>query len=257
MKIISWNVNGIRACHTKNELQTCIQKHNPDVIFFQEIKATHEQVKDIENAFPEYSFAWNPAQKPGYAGTSVWVKNTLLPVKFLMGMPDFEDTEGRIIGIEKENTVLFGVYFPNGGKSPQAWQDKLQFYQYFDTYMQYLHQEEKTVLFGGDINVAHNAIDLARPKDNEGNIGFHPLERAEIDIWIQNGWRDIWREKNQNTIEYSWWTYRGGAREKNVGWRIDSFFIQEKHMPKIQNIFYDQSQMGSDHCPLIVELCTK
>lgn len=259
MKILSWNINGIRACFAKNALHQCIAKHTPDILFFQEIKASHHQITEIENAFSEYACFWNPAEKAGYSGTAVWVKKTTFQnVHFFTSIPEFTDSEGRVAGVQINDFVLLGVYFPNGGKSAEAWQEKLWFYDHFEKEMQKLHKSGKKVIFCGDINVAHTERDLARPKDNEGVIGFHPLERAAIDRWIANGWCDVWREKNPDTMhQYSWWTYRAGARERNVGWRIDSFFVQKSLMPHVKTIEYDIHQLGSDHCPLVLELCTQ
>ncbi len=256
MKILSWNVNGVRACFAKNGLQECIATHSPDVVFLQEIKASQHQVEEIQMVFSEYTCFWHSAEKPGYAGTAVWVKNTFAQnVQFLSGMPLFDDVEGRIVGVEIGKYILFGVYFPNGGKSSEAWNQKLWFYDHFEEYMRSLEVSGKTVVFCGDINVAHNEIDLARPKDNEGSIGFHPLERAAIDRWIANGWSDVWRSLHPDIPhQYSWWTYRGGARERNVGWRIDSFFLQSSHLSSVANIFYDVQQLGSDHCPVVLTL---
>lgn len=255
MKILSWNVNGIRACFSKGALQECIKKHNPDVVFFQEIKASLHQVEEIQNSFSEYSCFWHSAQKAGYAGTSVWVKKKYTVSNVFTKMPFFEDVEGRIIGVEIEDFLYFGVYFPNGGKSEEAWKEKLWFYDQFIEYMESLFSSGEKVVFSGDINVAHKEIDLARPKENDGNIGFHPLEREAINRWTLKGWKDVWRENNKNVQnQYSWWTYRGGAREKNVGWRIDAFFMSEKNISLVQNIFYDVAQLGSDHCPVILEI---
>lgn len=256
MKIISWNVNGIRACFAKNGLSECIESHDPDIVFLQEIKAKEEQAVDIITFFSEYDVFFHSAHKPGYAGTAVMIKKQLSNnFSIIRGIEGFDDIDGRIVGVENETTIFLGIYFQNGGKSPEAWREKLWFYNHLIQKVQNWDASHKKVIFCGDINVAQNAIDLARPKDNEGAIGFHPLERAEIEYWHALGFVDAWRRKNPYVKnQYSWWSYRAGARPKNVGWRIDSFFMHHNFLPHINSIFYDIHQMGSDHCPVVLDI---
>ncbi|MDH3324657.1 MAG: exodeoxyribonuclease III, partial [Candidatus Peregrinibacteria bacterium] len=160
----------------------------------------------------------------------------------------------RIAKVELDNKIIFSVYFPNGGKSDQAWQDKLKFYEDFLKHTNELRKNGKKVIWAGDVNCAHEAIDLARPKDNEGKIGFHPEERKRITNFIKNDWIDIFREKHPEKIVYSWWHVITRARERNVGWRIDYFFCDKNFLNKVKNIEYLTNQMGSDHCPVLLEI---
>ncbi len=272
MKCISWNVNGIRAVEKKGELQNFLENFSPDILSLQETKAKPEQMEFLEEVFPDYQKFYHSAEKPGYAGTAIWIKKDVFSefseVEFVQGFDkevDFNDDEGRIsrldfsteISGKPRNFSFLGVYFPNGGKSEDAWRGetgKLVFYQKFLNQVNLLRKAGREVIFCGDVNTCHQAIDIARPKENDGKIGFHPLERAEISGWVDGGWKDIWREKNPEISgQYSWWSYRGGARSRNVGWRIDYFFVDEKMLPEISGISYLDEQMGSDHCPVMLE----
>jgi len=258
MKIISWNVNGIRAVERKGDLEAFLKTHNPDVVLFQEIKCKEEQVQPLIKKYADYTQFYHSAEKAGYAGTAIWMKkedpSTALMTTFVAGMPDFKDTEGRISRVDFENTTILGVYFPNGGKSEEAWAGKLVFYEKFLAYVNVLRAEGRGVIFAGDVNCAHEAIDLARPKDNEGKIGFHPDERAHLDGWIEDNWIDVWREFNPGVENvYSWWHVITRARLRNVGWRIDYFFVEKALLSKVKHIEYLTEQMGSDHCPVLLE----
>lgn len=261
MKLISWNVNGIRSVERKGELEAFLKKHDPDIFLIQETKAKPEQLKELIKKYSQYKQFYNSAEKPGYAGTAIWIKQeichteheTEANVHFLTGMPNFDDTEGRITRLNFENFEIFSVYFPNGGKSPEAWKEKLVFYEKFLEFVNQRRTMGKIVLFAGDVNCAHQEIDLARPKNNDGKIGFHPDERAWLDKWIANGWKDVWRERNPEVHDvYSWWHVITRSREKNVGWRIDYIFIDKKNLPSIQKLEYLAEQMGSDHCPVML-----
>jgi exodeoxyribonuclease-3 len=257
MKLISWNVNGIRAVERKGDLAAFLEKHDPDIFLIQETKAKPEQLAAIIKKYSEYEQFYHSAGKAGYAGTAIWVKKNFKlqtsNYKFQTGMPGFDDDEGRISRISFDDTEVLGVYFPNGGKSPDAWNGKLEFYEKFLAFVNQLRADGKTVLFAGDVNCAHEEIDLARPKDNEGKIGFHPDERAWLSKWIQNGWKDLWRDQNLNVRNvYSWWHVITRSRANNVGWRIDYFFVEEKFVPQVKDVQYLTEQMGSDHCPVLL-----
>ncbi len=261
MKIISWNVNGIRAVERKGDLEVFLNTYKPDILLIQEIKAKPEQVGNLINKYNQYEQFYHNAEKPGYAGTAIWIKKTFChseldsvsSLKFQKGMPDFTDNEGRISRISFDNFEILGVYFPNGGKSPEAWKGKLAFYEKFLTFVNQLRKEGKSIIFSGDVNCAHEEIDLARPKDNEGETGFHPDERAWLSKWITDGWIDVWRERNPEIRDvYSWWHVITRARLRNVGWRIDYFFVDEKFMPQVKEVQYLTEQMGSDHCPVLL-----
>jgi len=256
-------VNGIRAVDRKGNLAEFLEKYQPDIFLIQEIKATEEQLDKLKfrEKYSDYTQFYHPAQKPGYAGTAIWLRKDFfagIPTKFQTGMDDFHDDEGRISRIsfvkDGENFEIFSVYFPNGGKSPAAWDGKLVFYEKFLNFVNSLRDQGKTVIFAGDVNCAHEKIDLARPESNKNSIGFLPEERAWLTKWVANGWVDIFREKFPDKVIYSWWHVITRSRERNVGWRIDYFFVDRKSREKIKNIEYLNDQMGSDHCPVLLGL---
>jgi exodeoxyribonuclease-3 len=255
MKIISWNVNGIRAVEKKGELDIMLAEQNPDVLLLQETKANRDQLSEHLTDHSDYAQFYHSAEKKGYSGVGVWVKRTIAEgSEFSTGMPGFEDTEGRIGRIDLGDTTIFGVYFPNGGKSEAAWDDKLVFYEKFLGYVNDLRNEGRKVIWAGDVNCAHEEIDLARPKDNKKSIGFLPEERAWVSKVVESGWIDVYRHHNPETVMYSWWHMRSGARARNVGWRIDYFFIDEANLNNVVDMTYLNDQMGSDHCPVVLEV---
>lgn len=255
MKIISWNVNGIRAVERKGELDIFLEKHDPDILLLQETKATPDKLSEALVNHSEYHQFYCSAEKPGYAGTGIWIrKNDFEKIEFSAGMPNYEDNEGRISRIDFKEWSILGIYFPNGGKSHEAWKEKLIFYKRFLDYVNVLRNQGRKVLWGGDINCAHKEIDIARPKENKNSIGFLPEERGWVSEVITNNWIDVYRCRNPETVMYSWWHMRSGARARNVGWRIDYFFVDQPLLGKVKNIEYLNDQMGSDHCPLLIEV---
>ncbi len=256
MKIISWNVNGIRAVERKGELGKFLKKYYPDVFFIQETKAKKEQLSDFLTNHEDYEQFYHSAVKPGYSGTAVWVRRSISKkVNFFVGMDDFDDVEGRVCGVELDNDwVIFGVYFPNGGKSDEAWEGKLIFYEKFLKYVNKLRKKGKKIIFTGDVNCAHKEIDLARPEGNKNSIGFLPEERKWISKVILYGWEDVFRKMYSSKVAYSWWHYFTRARERNVGWRIDYFFIDHDFFYFVKDIEYLSSQLGSDHCPVLLDV---
>ncbi len=266
MKIITWNVNGIRAVERKGEIQNFITTHDPDLVMIQEIKGSVDQFSPWLTAHDDYHQYYSSAQKKGYAGTSLWVRKSLYQqfenVEFATGVPNAPNAdEGRIchlsFTLRGDHWDLFSVYFPNGGKSDEAWREKLVFYDCIHAYMSALRQQGRVVLVGGDMNVAHQEIDLARPKENDGKIGFHPLERAWMDRLVEDGWVDVWRERNPDVANvYSWWHAISRGRLRNVGWRIDYFLMDRADLARVEQADYLNEQMGSDHCPLSITLGT-
>ncbi|MDH4263775.1 MAG: exodeoxyribonuclease III [Spirochaetia bacterium] len=261
MKIISWNINGIRAVEKKGELQKFLQNEDPDLLFVQEIKAKKEQLSNYLTENSEYLQFYHSAEKPGYSGVGAWVKKSWIKKKNLSqlpvvetGMPGWNDSEGRVICLEFAKFTAIGVYFPNGGKSEAAWLEKLEFYEHFLGYVNDLRKTDKTVIWCGDLNVAHNPIDLARPKENEGSIGFRPEERAWVDKVVDAHWVDVFRTLYPNKESYTWWHMISNARARNVGWRIDYFFVDQADFAKVKSAPHINSQMGSDHCPLALEI---
>jgi exodeoxyribonuclease-3 len=255
MKIISWNVNGIRAVERKGALDELLRMYDPDLLLFQETKASVEKLSKYLTEHVEYVQFYHAAQKPGYSGTSIWGRRSLFAdAEYIPGMPQFADEEGRIAQIRFQNWSIFGVYFPNGGKSPQAWEEKLLFYRRFLEYTNSLRREGRKVLWAGDVNCAHSEIDIARPKENKNSIGFLPEERSWVDSVLQAGWNDIFRTLHPEKTIYSWWHVISRARERNIGWRIDYFFIDSVLMPLVYDVTYLTDQMGSDHCPVLLEV---
>lgn len=260
MKLITWNVNGIRAVERKGELEKILAEQLPDVLLLQETKAHEAQLTAIDAEYPDYKKVYVSAEKAGYSGVSAWIKKNSVEL-LAVSIPKFGvfDDEGRTIEIkiqfQKKLYTIIGCYFPNGGKSDDAWEGKLIFYKKFLDSINQKKIAGENVFWGGDVNTAHQAIDLARPKDNEGKIGFHPLERAWIDQCVASGWVDVWRQKNPETKDvYSWWHVITRSRAKNVGWRIDYWFCDQSQLESIKKIQYLTDQMGSDHCPVLLEL---
>lgn len=264
MKIISWNVNGIRAIEKKEFLGKFLNDQSPDIFLMQETKSKPEQVQFLELIYPDYHKFYVVAEKPGYSGVSIWVQRNLKSqfnsFEFRAGMPqDPVPQEGRIarldFSLKGDSYSVLGTYFPNGGKSDEAWQHKLKFYEVWLMYVNSLRNQGRKVIWMGDVNCAHQEIDLARPRENEGVIGFHPAERAWLDKWTAQNWIDAWRYLNpEKTAVYSWWHLMSRARSRNVGWRIDYFWIDKPLLKEVKSITYLTEQMGSDHCPVVLEI---
>ncbi len=259
MKIVSWNVNGLRAVERKKALHALLEKHAPDVLLLQEIKGTQEQFSEFLTAHADYAQYYHSAHKAGYAGTGVWARRAFLEdardIVFDTHVPHLVAAdEGRVAHLQftKDDVPysVLSIYFPNGGKSPQAWRDKLTFYDQVLDFMNALHAHGRVVIVGGDMNVAHREIDIARPKENEGKIGFHPDERAWMDRVVAAGWVDTWRAQHPQEVKYTWWSHWGRSRERNVGWRIDYIFVHRSHSAHVVDAFIDNDVMGSDHCPI-------
>ena len=255
MKIISWNVNGIRAVERKGDLDGLIDAEYPDILMLQETKAHPQQLSKSLTHHPDYLQFYHSAEKKGYSGTSIWVKRVHSNMTtYKTGMTGFKDMEGRISRLDIDKYSYLGVYFPNGGKSEDAWKGKLVFYDKFLKYINKLRKSGRLIIWAGDVNCAHEEIDLARPKSNTKSIGFLPEEREWISKVIKNDWKDVFRHLNPETVVYSWWHLLSKSRERNVGWRIDYFFIDKILINKVTDISYLNQQMGSDHCPVKMEI---
>ena len=252
MRILSWNVNGMRAADKKG-LYDFIKKESPDVFCFQEIKARPEQLPPHLRNPPSYHVFFNPAERGGYSGVATFTKEKPKNSKTGFGIEKF-DNEGRILITEFTDFILFNIYFPNGKKNQERLDYKLDFYDTFLGYADNLKAKGKNIVVCGDFNTAHKEIDLARQKENEKISGFLPIERAWIDTFIDHGYIDTFRHFNKEPNQYSWWDMKTGARERNVGWRIDYFFVNKEFMPKIKNAFIMQDITGSDHCPVGIEI---
>ena len=252
MKLLSWNVNGIRSIVKKGFVKWLLEE-SPDIICLQETKAWIEQLnKDITN-IDGYKSYFNQAERKGYSGVAVYSKP--VPVKVLKGLGVKEfDNEGRTLILEYPEFTLFNVYFPNGKRDHTRLQYKLDFYEAFLEYVLRLKDEGKRIIVCGDVNTAHKEIDLARPKANQKTSGFLPEERAWIDKLLAHGFLDTLRLFTDEGGIYTWWDVITRARERNVGWRIDYFFISENLRENITNAFTLPEVMGSDHCPVGIEL---
>ncbi|PCJ62225.1 MAG: exodeoxyribonuclease III [Planctomycetota bacterium] len=252
MKIISWNVNGVRAIQKKGFLDF-LTKENPDILCLQETKAQEDQLDENLISPKKYQTIWASAEKKGYSGVAIFTKKE--PNKIIKGLGVKKlDSEGRTIIAEYDDFVLFNIYFPNGQKDEIRLQYKMDFYAAFLKVSEKYRKAGKHVITCGDYNTAHKEIDLTHPKPNEKYSGFLPMEREWMDKYISKGYLDTFREKNTEPKQYTWWTYRGGARAKNVGWRIDYFFINEEMKKNLKDAFILQEVMGSDHCPLGIKI---
>jgi exodeoxyribonuclease-3 len=252
MKIISWNVNGIRAADKKG-LFNWFQKVKPDILCLQEIKALTEQVPPHLRSTPGYYIFWNSAERKGYSGVVTYTKEKPLDVKNGFGIDKF-DIEGRTLITEYPNFTLFNIYFPNGKKNQERLDFKLNFYDTFLAYADNLKAKGKNIIVCGDFNTAHKEIDLARPKENEKISGFLPIERTWFDTFIDHGYVDTFRHFNKEPDQYSWWDMKTRARDRNIGWRIDYFFVNKEFMSNVKNAFIMQYVIGSDHCPIGLEI---
>ena len=252
LKIWSWNVNGLRAVMNKDFIET-IQKESPDIIGLQETKLQEHQIPPQMAELDKYQQYYSHAERKGYSGTALLTRIAPIKVEYGIGIAEF-DNEGRIIITEYDKFILFSIYFPNGAQSDERLDYKLRFYDRFLEVMEEKRKTGKMVLISGDVNTAHKEIDLSNPKENEKISGFLPIERAWIDKLVALGWVDTFRHFNQNPEEYSWWSYRTAARSRNVGWRIDYFFVNQEDLPRVITAGIRQDIMGSDHCPVFVEV---
>ena len=266
MRLASWNVNGIRAVVKKGTFQAFVKEYKPDVLCLQETKAERGQA---EVDLAEYEEYWNSAVKKGYSGTAVFVKKNLKVHEVILGLPEEvckkyklhddsygdPNTEGRVIAVELDDFFVVTSYTPNS--KPDLSRLKLRHKQWDPAFLEYMQQLEKRkpVLFCGDLNVAHTPDDLANPKANEGEHGFTKEEREGIDKIIEAGFVDSFRVfTKEGKGFYTWWTHWQNSRERNVGWRIDYFFVSKVLLPRLKSAKILAETMGSDHCPVVIEL---
>lgn len=252
MRLISWNVNGIRAVHKKGFLEW-LEKDNADVVCLQETKAWEEQLpKDLlpPNGYNAY---YAEAEKKGYSGTAVFSKKEPTSIEKALGVKKY-DSEGRVIQADYGDFILYNIYFPNGKQSEERLAYKMGFYDAFLKEAEKQRKRGKEIIVCGDVNTAHTEIDLARPKNNENVSGFLPEERAFMDKWFSKGYYDTFRMFNKEPNHYTWWAAWGNARANNVGWRIDYFVVSEGIKDRVKDAFILTDVMGSDHCPIGIEL---
>ena len=263
MKIISWNVNGIRAVHKKGLFVPFIEKYKPDILLLQETKAKQNQ---SEVDLPEYEEYWNSATRPGYSGTAIFTKTK--PLAVTLGIPekiikkhnlssdDYGDpnAEGRVTVLEYKDFYIACVYTPNAKEDLSR--IPLRHKQWDPAFLEYMKEleKDKPVIFGGDLNVAHTEDDLARPKENEGKKGFTKEERQGIQKIIDSGFTDTFRMFTKGNGHYTWWSHFANARARNIGWRIDYLFVSKNLAPKIKKALIHKDILGSDHCPIELEI---
>jgi len=252
MKLISWNVNGVRAVVKKGFLDW-LDQEQPDILCLQETKAHIDQLTAEILTDHGYHTYWHSGDRRGYSGVATFCKEEPLYVQEGLGIERY-DAEGRVLVTEHENFLLYNIYFPNGQKDDERLQYKLDFYNDLLPIINEQVESGNNVVVTGDWNTAHHPIDLARPKQNVNTSGFMPIEREKLDMYVENGWIDTFRLIHPEGDRYSWWTYRFGARERNVGWRIDYFFVNEGFVDNIEDADIHDEVMGSDHCPVSLEL---
>ena len=253
MKIISWNINGIRAILKKDFTET-LNNLDADLVLLQETKIGADKIHEENISFPGYEIFWNPAQRPGYSGTAILVKNNLknLEVSNGLGIGEF-DIEGRVQILESQKFYLLNTYFPNANRELSRLDYKLAFNQELFQKIKKL-EKKKSVILAGDYNVAHEELDLARPKDNIGNAGFTFEERGWMSDFLSNDFIDVFRYLYPEKQQYTWWSYRTFARKRNIGWRIDYFCVSQSFLQKVKNIKILDDVLGSDHCPVELEI---
>jgi len=253
LKLISWNVNGIRAIKLKG-LFNYIEQEQPDILCMQETKIQNEQL-DQDLLYPNdyYTLYHSSYPKKGYSGTSIFSKIKPQSTSVGFGIDKF-DREGRVTQANYENFTLLNVYFPNGKRDEERLQYKLDFYKEFFLYCENLRKQGHKLVICGDFNTAHKEIDLSRPNENENTSGFLPIEREYLDNIINLGYVDTFRIFHKDKNFYTWWSMRTRARERNIGWRIDYFFISNDLIDNVTNAYIQNEILGSDHCPIVLEL---
>lgn len=253
MKIITYNVNGIRSALSKNWL-SWLQAADPDIVCLQEIKASPDQVADLialENM--GYEHYWNPARKKGYSGTAIFTKRSPIKVEYLTGMEDY-DNEGRMIRADFDDFSIMSAYFPSGSSGDERQDFKYRFLSDFHEYAADLLKQHPNLIISGDYNICHRPIDIHNPKSNANSSGFLPAEREWMDQFIESGFIDSFRHFNQEPHNYTWWSFRANARNKNLGWRIDYNMASRNLSERLKRSAILPEARHSDHCPVLLEL---
>jgi exodeoxyribonuclease-3 len=253
LKITTWNVNGLRAVLNKGA-GDWIQRYAPEALCLQEIKTRPDQLTAKQKGtFDGFHAFWNPAQRPGYSGVVTFTAQEPLETKLGLGEERF-DVEGRVVRSRFEDILLYNIYFPNGQRGHERLTYKLDFYALLLEICDRLHASGEQIILTGDFNTAHNEIDLRNPKENVKTSGFMPEERAWIDKYLEHGFVDAFRVLYPDREEYTWWTYRVNARQRNIGWRLDYFLVSEALMNRVEDVTIHGEVMGSDHCPVTLEI---
>jgi len=251
-KLLCWNVNGIRAIKKKGFFEW-FYKESPDILCLQETKVNLDQLDEDFQDLKGYKAYWAYPERKGYGGVAVFTKEEPKEVRYDLGNKKF-DVEGRVIIAVYPWFTLFNIYYPNGKSSPERLRYKMEFYDVFLDYVDSLKASGEKLVVCGDVNTAHKEIDIARPRENSKSSGFLPEERAWMDKFISHGYIDTFRQFNKEPDNYTYWDIKSGARARNVGWRIDYFFISENLLPALTGVFIQKDVMGSDHCPIGITL---
>lgn len=253
MKFISWNVNGIRAVHKKGRFAELLSL-GADIIGIQETKCTPDQLsEDVVYPAGYTSYFDSAKERKGYSGVAVYTKLKPEKVEYGLGKDEY-DTEGRCLTLHFKDFAFVTCYFPNGGRDEEHFKYKLRYYDEFLKHVKRLEEEYGRVIFCGDLNVAHQAIDIARPKENANSIGFLPVERDWVDRVQKAGFIDTFRALHPEEVKYSWWNQKTNSRVTNVGWRIDYFFVNEELFPHVKKSDILTDFLGSDHAPVVLEV---
>ncbi len=253
MRIISWNVNGIRAVQKKGFVEWLLNE-SPGILCLQETKAKESQLTDdLRNVIGYQSF-WCSGERKGYSGTAIYTKTPPKSLSFGFGLGKKFDAEGRIIVAKFADFTILNIYFPNGQKDEERLQYKLDFYDAILDFCESLRKKGEKLIICGDYNTAHNEIDLARPKENENVSGFLRIERDWMDKWEKHGYIDTFRKLNLEKVAYTWWSMRTAARQRNVGWRLDYFYVTPDLFPKVVDSGMLTNVEGSDHCPIYLDI---
>jgi exodeoxyribonuclease-3 len=253
MKLLSWNVNGLRAFYKKGAFNSIFEL-DPDIFCLQETKAHPDQLPPEVTAPAGYHAYFDHSKmRQGYSGVAIFTKEKPEKVEYSIGSKD-HDQEGRMIIAYFKDFVLLNGYFPNGGVDPARLKYKLEFYDLFLKFIEKLRKQGKKVIFTGDINTAHNEIDLSRPKENSNHTGFLRIERDWLDKVIAKGYIDTFRFLHPKEVKFSWWDMKTFARDRNIGWRLDYFFVSSDLKDKVKKAEILDNMLGSDHCPVWLEL---
>ena len=251
MRLISWNLNGIRAAMKKG-VGDWMQDYRADMYAFQEVKAQEQQLDESILTIGDYHPYFHPAKRKGYSGVAFYIRGQQ-PDEVRNGFDARYDDEGRVILARYGNLHFYNVYFPNGQSSPERLAYKMAFYDDFLAHIEAERAQGKDILVCGDYNTAHREIDIARPKENSHTSGFLPVERAWMDALASHGYVDTYRHFHPEDVAYTWWSMRTGARARNVGWRIDYFYVNQEALDHVKSAFILTEVMGSDHCPLGID----
>ncbi|PTT03224.1 exodeoxyribonuclease III [Pedobacter sp. HMWF019] len=254
MKIISYNINGIRAAATKNFLDW-LKNENPDMVCLQEVKALPAQIPDIIAVLEQlgYHNYWFPAEKKGYSGVAIFSKIKPIHIEYGCG-EEWIDKEGRVLRADFDTFSLMSVYLPSGSSGEDRQAKKYEFMKFFDTYTENLRITCPNLIISGDYNICHTAIDIHNPKTNANSSGFLPEEREWMELFLNNGFIDTFRHFNKDPHHYTWWSFRANSRAKNLGWRIDYHLATKPMLDRLKQVRILPDAVHSDHCPVLLEL---